>query len=298
MSDSQWSQPPRETEPPAGVSEQDLAATTEATDAVTEHAPEPPSSNRGSSRWLLISLLGVLVLVLGGVIAGLAIYLTRDSGGSGGDYGVDLGDEDFDLEAMALRNVDLPEGLELSVRAAFDNEEWALITDEADAERYQAQFEAQKRIRNLVSVFAWTAGKPAKPGLALNVLSQSTLYETEDAASEALAGSALCGLNVDQTAPVTDFDVPKLADESTGFHVDSDTITIDVDSVTQEETIAKIIETVVCFRTGRVVHGVVQRAWDGSQDEAFVIDLARDMLTHADNAFAGREDPIDPEPGG
>jgi len=238
-----------------------------------------------------------MALALAAVIAGLAFYLLRDSGG-GGDYATGLGNDDYDLEAMALRNADLPQGLELTVRAAFDNEEWALITDEAEAERYQKQFDAQKRVRNLVSVFAWAPGKPAKPGMALNILSQSTLYETEEAASDALGGSALCGLNVDPAAPVSDFKVPRLADESAGFSVDSDTITIDVDSVTQEETVAKIIETVVCFRTGRVVHGVVQRAWDGSQDEALVIDLARDMLVHADKAFAGKEDPLDKEPGG
>lgn len=295
MSDASWSKPPEENEADGGPPG-DEAENQETTGSEGLTAPASPPPGR-SNRWLLIGMLGVMVLVLGGVIGGLALYLTRDDGGGSGDYAIDLGDDDYDLVAMALRNADVPTGLGLTVRAEFDNEEWAQIFDETDVERYKAQFDAQKRVRNLVSVFAWMPGEPAKPGLALNVLSQSTLYETEEAAADAVAGAALCGLQVDQRAPVTEFEVPRLADQSAGFHIDSDTIVIDVDSITQEETNAKIIETVVCFRTGRVVHGVVQRAWDGSQDEALVIDLAREMLVHADNAFAGREDPIDPEPG-
>ncbi|MGE0572505.1 MAG: hypothetical protein AB7H85_18115 [Dehalococcoidia bacterium] len=291
MSDSSWSKPSDEGEPTGSAPD----ATEEAPDPSTPPVGSPAPG--GSNRWLLISLLSVMVLVLGGVLAGLAIYLTRGDGG-GGDYAVDLGDDDYDLVAMALRNTDVPDGLGLTVRADFTNEEWALIFDETDIERYKSQFDAQKRVRNLVSVFAWMPGKPAKPGLALNVLSQSTLYETEEAAADAVAGSALCGLNVDSRAPVTDFKVPRIADQSAGFHIDSDTIVIDVDDITQEETNAKIIETVVCFRTGRVVHGVVQRAWDGSQDEELVIGLAKEMLIHADNAFEGKNDPVDPDPGG
>jgi len=297
MSDEPWSKPPEETSVEEAAPEGNESAASFEPGELTPPGETPPPS-RGNSRWLLFSLLGVMLLVLGGVIAALALYLTRDGGSGSGNFGANLGDDDYDLAAMALRNADVPEGLALTVRADFNNEEWALIFDDTDAERYQAQFDAQKRVRNLVSVFAWSPGKPAKPGLALNLLAQSTLYETEAAAEDAIAGSALCGLNEDPLAPVTDFKVPKLADQSAGFHVEADTITIDVDSVTQEETLAKIVETVVCFRTGRVVHGVVQRAWDGSQDEEFVIGLAKEMLGHAENAFKGKDDPIDPDPGG
>jgi hypothetical protein len=236
----------------------------------------------------------MMLLVLSALIAGLIAFVTRDDD-EAQDYPVSLANDDYDLAAMAIRNRDTPAGLELVGSLGFDNTDWAILLDEADPEPRLAQLEAQQRVRNHVSVFAWEPGGSARLGEVLNLLSQSTLYETEEAAAEAIRGSALCGLNIPLTSPVEDFSVPTIADQSVGFYVEADTVVIDVDEVTQEQTVARIIETVVCFRTGRIVHGVVQRAWDGSQDPNFVIGLARDMLTHVDNSFAGVDDPLDTE---
>jgi hypothetical protein len=259
-----------------------------------EPSPHPAPPRRDSSGSTVIAILGMMLLVLSALIAGLIAFVTQDDDG-GQDYPVNLDNDDYDLAAMAIRNRDTPAGLELVGSLGFDNTDWAILLDEADPEPRLAQLEAQQRVRNHVSVFSWEPGGSARLGEVLNLLSQSTLYETEEAAAEAIRGSALCGLNIPLTSPVEDFDVPTIADQSVGFYVEADTVVIDVDEVTQEQTVARIIETVVCFRTGRVVHGVVQRAWDGSQDPNFVIGLARDMLTHVDNTFGGVDDPLDTE---
>ena len=52
----------------------------------------------------------------------------------------------------------------------------------------------------------------------------------------------------------------------------------------------------ICFRTGRIVHGVVQSALDGAQDIGLVVNMAQAMLTQVDNTFAGTPDPLDEPP--
>jgi hypothetical protein len=248
-------------------------------------APPPPAQRRARfSLPLLLSLLGAMVILLGGLIAGLLLLVLNDGDGGSDNYPSDIGDDEFDLEAMSLRMDDLPEGLALGARNEFDNLQWALNVigeadpDPAEVERRESQLDSRKRIRGVLSVFFWRDEDVARPGDLLNVFSQSTLYESDEAAQSDLG--ELCGLDVDETRPPEPFDVPDLGDEAVGFSLPS----IYYGTAT---------DTVVCFRTGRVVHGVVQIAFRGSEDPKLTVELAKRMLERVEHAFDGEPDPLD-----
>jgi hypothetical protein len=223
-----------------------------------------------------------MLLVLSALIAGLVAFVTADSGT---EYPLRLANDDYDLAAMALRERDLPAGLVLAGKIEFDNEEWAMIIDDVDPESRIRQLEAQRRVRNHVTIFAWPEGGTFHLAKTLSVIAQSTLYETEAAARDSVAG--LCGLRLDERLPVDEFPVPRIGQDAVGFFVTS-----------TDPQIGKSIETVFCFRTGRVVHGIVQNALDGAQDMRLVVNLARRMLVRVENVFAGRPDPVDDDPAG
>ena len=246
----------------------------------------PAPARRDTSGSAAIAAIGILLLVLSALVAGLVGYLMRDSDES---YPADLQNDQYDLAAMALRQSDVPQGMELAGAVEFNNEEWAALIDEVDPEARLPQLNAQQRVRNHISIFGWPDGGTLHLAQTLSLLSQSTLYESEDAAREAITGNALCGLRLNETAPLDEFAVPAIGDETVGFYITE-----------TDEQIGKSIETVICFRTGRIVHGVVQSALDGAQDIGLVVSLAERMLVQVDNTFEGNPDPIDevPQQGG
>jgi hypothetical protein len=243
--------------------------------------PPPPSPARGRGNGALIVGFVVLLLALLGVAGGLGWFLLR-ADDDGSSYPVALEDDAYDLEAMILRNADMPAGIELVQRTEFDNESWASLLDRDDPEGRLAQLEAQERVRGFVAYYTWPGGPIRHLGRTLSITSQSTLYGSEEAAKDSIAGRALCGLFLNPNADARDFAVPDIADESVGFFV------TEVD-----DDLGKSVETVICFRTGRIVHGVIQSGLDGTQDIGLVVRLAQRLLTRVENAYDGVDDPLD-----
>ena len=188
-------------------------------------------------------------------------------------YRDDLADDAYSLRSMLLTVDDIPFAMQQVVVDEFDNEEWAAGFEAEDPAAKRRQFEAQGRIRNALAVFAWES--PIEHlGSPRIITTQSTLYEDVDAARASLQG--LCGLPFDDTAiaDLREFPVKGLGDESVGLFL-----------VNRAE-IGAIIDTIVCFRTGRVVHAVTQNGLEGTQDVALAVRLARRMLEHVERAFA------------
>src|SRR5512139_2427704 len=161
----------------------------------------------------------------------------------GRDYRADLGDDEYDLEAMALQPDDLPAGFEQREGINFELEEWADIFGSDDPEATARQLEAQGWLRNWV-----TEATPPRFGKVLTVRTVSTLYTNVAAARESTEKFA-CGLPIQLSKPIDPFIVPDMADQSNGFFVEE---AIDDAGTT-------LTYTTVCFRTGRIVH-VVQEA--------------------------------------
>ncbi|MDW8047240.1 MAG: hypothetical protein RMK15_08185 [Chloroflexota bacterium] len=199
-------------------------------------------------------------------------------GGGGVRYPLDLPDEAHDLEAMALREEDMPDaGLRRQFADSFDNEEWAAafenVVGDVDAERRRIQLESQGRIRGFVAAFGWD--EPIRHlGKVQAIESTSTLYRDAEAASLAIRRSA-CGLLISDAESLEPFEVPHLADEAAGFF-----------RYHEDDTLGTYVETVVCFRTGRLVHAVTQGGLDGTQRVELSIELARKMLSRVNEAFA------------
>lgn len=213
------------------------------------------------------TLLRHTVLVLG-LLAALVLA------GCGNDrYATGLTDDAYPLRAMLLTLDDIPFAMQEVVVDEFDNEEWAAGFETEDPVAKRRQLEAQGRIRNALAVFAWES--PIEHlGSPRIITTQSTLYEDVDAARASLQG--ICGLPFDDAtiADLREFPVKGIGDESVGLFL-----------VNRAE-IGAIIDTIVCFRTGRVVHAVTQNGLEGTEDVALAVRLARRMLEHVDRAFA------------
>ena len=214
------------------------------------------------------------------------MLLAGGCGGGGGSrsYATDLADADYQLDAMQLANDDMPEkGLQSIVSDSFTNEEWAQVFAQRipsiDPAQKTIQLEAQGRVRGYVSVFSWD--DPVQHlGRIQEIESHSTLYTNEEAASRAISQSA-CGLLIADDKLIEEFTVPAIGDESTGFF-NEDTI----------DYLGKSVDTVVCFRTGRIVHAILQNGLDGTQDIDVSVQLARRMLTYVDASFDGKDRPV------
>jgi hypothetical protein len=212
------------------------------------------------------------------------------AGGGGGEesrtsYPTEFEPEELDLEAMALRAGDIPvRGLDPSFSELFNNEEWAFAFQETlpevEAAQKQIQLEAQGRQLGHLSFFAWDFWFEHL-GRVQQIESHSTIYLDEEAASNALRFHA-CGLLIADDQQLDEFEVPRLGSESTGFF---STTTFELGDV----SFGQFIETVVCFRTGRVVHAVVQGGLDGTQDTDLGVVLAERMLTYVNATFDGEE---------
>ncbi|MCK9519098.1 MAG: J domain-containing protein [Dehalococcoidia bacterium] len=267
--------PPFPQEPPPP--QPPIAAAEDALTPPSAAVPAPPGDSAGPNRSLLAAMVGLIFLALA-VSAGIVGWaLTQDDDGSG--YPTGGSDEEFDLEAMQLRNTDLPTGIRRAEGDEFDNAEWALLVAPDDPESTQNQLNAQGRVRNQVSYFTWD--NPVQHlGEVLSVTSQSTLYTDEGNAQQSIRG--LCGLLLDERHPLTEFAVPGLGDEATGFQVRQ-----------PNETFGATLETVICFRTGRVVHAVSQSGLQGTADIGLSVRLAERMLRRVDQAFDGNPAPLD-----
>lgn len=222
------------------------------------------------------------LLLLPGVMAAAC------GGGDGRSYDVDLPDDDYDLAAMQLVDADMPEeGIKAFVNDVYSNEDWAAIAVQqgltTDAEQKRIQFEAQGRVSGYLSFFTWD--DPFEHfGKIQSVESHSTLYKDVDSASEAISLRA-CGLLIADDKPLDPVEVPSLADESAGFTHSDEFI------VAEQLSFGTSVETVVCFRTGRIVHAVVQSGLDGTQDLALAVEMARRKLEYVNAAFDGEDPP-------
>lgn len=223
---------------------------------------------------------------------------------SGRTYNTNKGDDEYDLEAMLLRNADAPIGMTEQLAEKYTNEEWAAlivrVRDQGqpnpdDIEKLSSILDAQRRIRNHLAIFG--PSEVPLPAKTLLVAAQSTLYTDVEAARRALGDARpSCGMlppitllalraleepdPSDNAVPQEleeDFDVPQIGDQAIGFtvvHADQGTVV-----------------TAVCFRTGRIVHAVAQAGFNGSQDIGLAVRLAQRMLTRVENTLDGRPDP-------
>lgn len=202
-----------------------------------------------------------------------ATFLFVACGGNG--YRVDLGDDEYGLDRMLLQQDDIPLAMTDFGVQQFENEQWAFVFNTDEPELTEAQLDARKRISNALVVFGWDnpIEHLAEPRL---ISVQSTLYEDEESAIASLDG--FCGLPVDAaTAPdVTEFSVGDIADGSLGLFL-----------LRRDPDFGEIIDTVVCFRTGRVVHAVSQTGLAGSEDIALGVRLANRMLERVEAVLSG-----------
>lgn len=224
----------------------------------------------------VLAKLGTAAAVVGAV--GLLLGACGDDSPT---YASDLADQDYDLAAMQLEDEDMPhEGMAMVLEDAFSNEEWAQLfvaqDPQLELEQKQIQIEAQGRGTGHLALFTWD--EPARNlGKVLQVESHAILYADEESARDALRLRS-CGLLIGDDEPLEPFDVPQVADESTGFFHESEL-----------GTLGKAVDTVVCFRTGRVVHAVLAHGLDGTQDIDGTLEMARRKLNHVDGAFENGE---------
>lgn len=183
------------------------------------------------------------------------------------------GDNDYDLAAMALTEADLPAGfVQQDIgEAEFTNEQWAQFYGVDDVDAKLNQLKAQSRIRSHVTTF-----RPDELGKVFSITAISTVYENDKAAVDSSQKFA-CGLPIDDKQPLSPFGVPTIGQASNGFFV----------SNTSENGL-RLIDTTICFRTGRVLHAVQQTGLPGTEDIALAVRLAQKMRSHVDDAFDGK----------
>jgi len=203
----------------------------------------------------------------------------------GKHYATDKNDDDYDLEAMELRNADLPEGILLSQGETFDNKDWAQVVGADDPDVTEKALDRQGRLQGHVAFYTWD--NPVEHlGHVISVTVQSTLFVDAAAASDSLTGQhngdGLCGLLINKTDLPEEFPVPSLGDQAIGLRV-----------VQNQQNFGKSVDIVICFRTGRVVNGIQQSGLEGTEDVALAVKLAQRMLQRVDSAFAGKADPLD-----
>lgn len=204
---------------------------------------------------------------------------------SGTDYPSNLGDDEYNLEAMALTEADMPPGLEFVGSGEIPKEDWALnfdVNDEEELDAKVAQLEAQGWLRNYVA-----EGGLRGFGKLLGVKSISTLYTNETAAIDAAERFA-CGLPIELSEPLEDIKfIPKMGEQTVAFYHRR--------PITDEngETILTFIDTTICFRTGRIVHAVQETAIEGVEDIASSIRIAQTLLARVDAVFEGDLPPAD-----
>ena len=209
-------------------------------------------------------------------LAATGLALLSACAGGGAEFPADLPDDAYPLEAMLLSIDELPVPMDAEEEGVFDNGDWAQFFDVEDLRAKVNQREARGRIEGAIREFSWSGSFPLG-GPAVIIL-QSTLYTDADAARDSL--SLFCGTLTDErgATDVTDFWVAGMGDGVQGYVLRQ-----------QVEGLPRLVETVVCFRTGRVVHAVVQNGFDGSEDVALTVRIARRMYENVRAVFADLE---------
>jgi hypothetical protein len=216
-------------------------------------------------------LLRLSALALGGLLLlGVAACTSSRT------YSTSRPDKDYDLAAMAPTPKELPAGLAPAVltQHEYSNADWvttlrtAQILDPNGDEKAQTkQLDEEGRVRSWVSVY-----QPAGLQRIIGVTTVSTLYKSADAAEKAMDGE-LCGLPLSTSQEVGPLSVPKLADGSTGF-----------------QTVAPggLVDSTLCFRTGRILHGIQETNVPGTEDFGSLIQIGQDMVTRINGVLDGK----------
>lgn len=269
-------------------------------DSLVEQMPDfpepvdgtPPPPPGGVSKPLLAAMLGVVFLALavsGGLIA---FALSRDNGPG---YRTDLAEGEYDLASMQLRNADLPQGMILLASAEASNEDWAtgFVDEGEDPAPVVRQLEALGRLRGYRAVYSWE--DPSRhAGESLFVTSLSTLYTDEQAARESMTGTNYCSVPVDPndlSGEITEFPLSGLGDNAVGYQIAHP---IPIATGVYE----RFVETVVCFRTGPMLHVVWQSSLSGGVDIGGTYRLAKAMNERVDETFEGKPAELDTPPTG
>ena len=194
------------------------------------------------------------------------------------EFATELPDDAYPLEDMLLDLDALPLRMDDQNTSTFDNGDWAQLFDVDDLRGKVNQLEARGRINAAVREFSWTSAFPLAGPWFITV--QSTLYTDVDAARDSL--SLFCGTVTDErtATDVSEFWVADIGDGVQGLILGE-----------QVEGPGRIVETIVCFRTGRVVHAVLLQGLDGSEDIALSVRIARRMYEHVSAVFEDIEPP-------
>ncbi len=220
-------------------------------------------------------------LLLLPAIAVLGLALLAACGEEAADFATDLPDDAYPLEDMLLDLDQLPVPFENETTSSFDNEAWAPLFNVDNLRGKVNQLEARGRINAAVREFTWNEPFTHLGGPAILTI-QSTLYADVEAAEDSMG--LFCGALIDERSAtdVTEFWVADIGDGVQGFiHGE------------QTSEIGRLVETVVCFRTGRVVHAVLSNGLDGTEDVALNVRIARRMFDNVRAVFAELEPPAE-----
>ena len=197
------------------------------------------------------------------------------------EFATELPDDAYPLEDMLLTLDDLPIALENETTNTFDNGDWAQLFGVDNLRAKVNQLEARGRINAAVREFSWNEPFTHLGGPALITI-QSTLYADVEAAEDSM--SLFCGTLVDErtATDVTEFWIADIGDGVQGLILGD-----------QTEEIGRLVETIACFRTGRVVHAVLLNGLEGTEDIALTVRIARRMYEHVSAVFEDIE-PLSP----
>jgi len=250
-------------------------------EAPLEPAGEPqPAKKSGRAASVMLGVVAGVSLVVAMAVAITAAFTDDD----GTEYSPNLGDDEYALDQMALQEEDMPPGIEFGGSGEQTAEEWALRFDVNDEDELAAkvdQMEAQGWIKNVTA----EGGRPSIAAL-LGVMSVSTLYSNETTAKESTDKFA-CGLPIELSEPLVEFDVPDLGDQSVGFHHRREVLNENGDVV------VVLMETAICFRTGRIVHVAQETALEGAQNIETSIETAYKLLDRVNAAYENGPEPKD-----
>lgn len=201
------------------------------------------------------------------------------------DFPVYEDDAEYNLGAMSLAPEDLPSGWVQVIDDEFDNETTAVqFVDELEPDieeavaALQRQLEAKGRKKAHVTVYQREDPAAALADYSI-IYSQSTLFSDPDSARSSLR--EVCDLQQYTSAQeLRDLLVPAIGEGAVGFEV------------TLSDPNSGIVtrDTVVCFRTGRIVHSVVTSGFGGSEDFRSTYAYAARMEDRVAAAYDSKPD--------
>jgi hypothetical protein len=217
-----------------------------------------------------------MVLRLSALLLGALVLLAAAACSDGRSYSTTRPDKDYDLAAMALTAEEMPAGLTPAVltQHEYANADWVttlrgaqILDPSGDEKTQEKQLDDEGRIRSWVSVY-----QPGGLQRIIGVTTVSTLYRSANAAQTAME-KQLCGLplsSAQETAPLA---VPVLADASTGF-----------------QTVASggLVDSTLCFRTGRILHAIQETNVPGTEDFGALVQMGENMVQRVNGVFDGK----------